>query len=181
MGYVFTLPPDTALPISTGTQNLLPVDPILWAYLLTNLNDADWTLLSLQSQNKIEIIRVEGLITPNKLIVLRGRDGTIPLAFPAGATVKYVPTAEAVHNTYISPLHVTATGIINYYNGDFYVPPLSITGLGGAISGGIFTQHGIGCGPCKPTSPIPDEYKSRRITADSSYRATDDGSYRTYA
>lgn len=181
MAYKFLLPPVTLLPLPVGRGHLIAVDGLLYTYLQTNLPDHKWTYLEIKSGPLAEIVRVEGISPPNFLVVSRGRDGTKPLAFPQGATLRYVPTAEAIRETVIPNLSITATGVVSYYQGVFNVSPLSIVGLGGALSGGIFTAHGQGCGVCEEAPEIPDNLKPYRIVADGNFRMTDDGSYRAYA
>jgi hypothetical protein len=179
--YKYVLPPLTLLPLPIGRGNLISVETSLYAYMQDNLPDDKWTYLELSYGTLTELVRVEGTTAPNFLVVSRGRDGTKPLAFPQGATVRYVPTAEAVRDTVTPSLTVDATGVISYYSGAFNVPPLSIVGLGGALSGGVFTSPGQGCGTCEDAPIIPYNLKPYRIVADGNFRITDDGSYRAYA
>lgn len=181
MSFAHLQVPYTELPAPVGAGSLVRVDLELYAVIYTNLPDHKWTYLEIRADSLVEIVRVVGHIFPDQLILQRGRDGTKPLAFPAGAIVKYVPTAEAIRDTVIPNLSVAASGIISYHDGVFDVPPLSIVGLGGALSGGIFTQHGQGCGRCEDTPAIPDSLRAYRIVADGNFRITDDGSYRAYA
>ena len=179
--YKYLLPSETTLPSDIGTGNRILVTAELYGYLLANLPDDKWTYLEISARNGVEIIRVEGLISPNILVAKRGRDGTKPLAFSAGAVVRYTATSEAVQDRITPIFTVGATGVVSYYEGVFNVPPVSIVGLGGAISGGIFTAHGQGCGVCGDAPVVPDDLKPYRIVADGNFRITDDGSYRAYA
>lgn len=68
-------------------QTYLPLPDGDYAWLRKKLkNDWDWTMVELRDGNAIELVRIVNAC--GRFMVLRGRDGSTPLAFPCGTGVR---------------------------------------------------------------------------------------------
>ena len=65
-----------------------------YEYLLSKLEDGDWTYLEIRDGNAIEIVRLENIC--EVLILDRGQEGTKPLAFKCGSIITFALTEQGV-------------------------------------------------------------------------------------
>lgn len=84
---------NTTAPTAAGAGQI-QIDPNVAQQLVLQLG-GNYTYASISDGVNYEIIRIDSVNPPN-LIVTRGQDGTTTSAFPQGACIRYVWTAEGI-------------------------------------------------------------------------------------
>jgi hypothetical protein len=76
-------------------DNVMYVDAQLVADLTARMGIGNYTYLLIEQMDTAEAVLVSGF-TSYGVLIERGKDGSVPITFLPGATIKYVLTSEAV-------------------------------------------------------------------------------------
>src|SRR6478735_2128117 len=113
------LPQETTGTITVAASRIastLTVNAALYDIIAQTIVGGHWTYLYIKQNGNIEVVRVNDVIGLNRIIVMRGQEGTRREAVLAGASVYYSLCLSAVYDQVreqVSPVTLTATGEAN--------------------------------------------------------------------